>query len=264
MIQNTESLSFKYTFSSGQTAYILDVPDSFTYNKTITALGLTQSSPSIVVIGGASKMSPESKMRVSLLFTKVLAPFAETSQVTVFDGGTDAGVIQMMGQARRNIGGTFQLVGITPKAKVNLPGYSINLNLELKSRELTALEENHTHFVLIPGSNWGNESPWLANCSSILAGNYPTITILINGGKISLSDFILNLSVGRQAIIIAGSGRLADEIANTINGIKPSKDPMIQNLTRTYYPNQLSVFDLTHSLDILTNRLQAYFKPQIT
>ncbi|MEL7508452.1 MAG: hypothetical protein AAFN42_14060 [Cyanobacteria bacterium J06554_1] len=259
MHQDSTDIAFKYTFTNGQTAYILDAPDTFTYQQSLDALGLTAPSPSMVIIGGASKMSSESKARVSELFTKVLAPIAETYGVTVFDGGTEAGVIQMMGEARKHIDGTFPLVGVAPKVKVRLPGYVFSSSTSIEPNNLTNLERHHTHFALIPGVTWGSESPWLAHCASILASHCPSITILINGGKISLSDLILNLSVGRQTIIIAGSGRLADEIANTINGTKSSDKPMIQELAKSYYPEQLSSFELCNSLDILTKTLKSHF-----
>ncbi len=261
MNTNSTKAAFKYKFSNGKIAYILDVPDTFSYANSLDALGLTPPTPSMVVIGGASLMSMQSRDRVAQLFIKVLAPIAETYNITVFDGGTDAGVIQMMGQARQHIGGSFNLVGVAPKAKVNLPGHILNFAIDIEHGELTDLEEHHTHFALIPGLNWGNESPWLANCAAILAAQSPSITILINGGKVSLSDLKLNLSVGQQTIIIAGSGRLADDIANTINGDNPADEPMIQDLTNSYYPTQLSVFELSKPLDLLTKKLQAHFNP---
>ncbi|NEQ52783.1 MAG: hypothetical protein F6K11_22035 [Leptolyngbya sp. SIO3F4] len=260
--------SFHYTFPNGQTAYILDVPSNFSHAESLNVLGLKEHSPSMVVIGGASEMSSESKMRVSQLFTKVLAPFAETNNITVFDGGTNAGIIQMMGQARRSIGGSFNLVGIAPKAHAKLPGHSLNLDVVLEnSEEIFDLEQHHSHFVLVPGfiadgesTCWGSESPWLANCASILAGHYPSITVLINGGKISLSDLELNLLVGRHTIVVAGSGRLADKIANTINGTAISEEDSVQGIVKMYYPNQLSIFELTNSLDSLTSRLESHFQ----
>ncbi|NEP63588.1 MAG: hypothetical protein F6K31_42965 [Symploca sp. SIO2G7] len=258
MQQNSTDTTFTYTFPNGQIAYVLDVPDSLSYAESITALGLTKPTPSMVVIGGASKMSNESRRRVSQVFTRVLAPFAQTHNITVFDGGTDAGVIQMMGQARHHVGGTFNLVGIAPKAKISLPGYFPYSNGDTENKDLITLEKNHTHFALIPGITWGSESPWLAHCASKVANNFPSITILINGGKISLSDLTLNLSVGRQAIIIAGSGRLADEIANTISGTIPYDDS-IQKLAAIYYPSQISIFKLSNSLDNLTKQLKSHF-----
>lgn len=254
--------AFKHTFPNGQTAHILDVPDDYSYEESLQALGFNEPSPSLVIIGGASQMSNESRAKVSQLFTTILAPLAETYGITVFDGGTEAGVIQMMGEARRKISGSFNLVGVAPKSKVSLPGYTFDSNHEINKSDLSNLEEHHTHFALIPGITWGYESPWLANCASILSKQRPSITILINGGKISLSDLIFNLSVGRQTIIIAGSGRLADKIANSINGKIPSQEPMIQGLTSSYYPQQISIFELCNPLNILSNQLESHFMPK--
>lgn len=263
MCNQPTDVAFRYRFSSGQTAYILNASNSLGYAGSLAALGLIESAPSMVVIGGASKMSPESKLRAAQIFTEVLAPIAETYQITVFDGGTEAGVIDMMGKARNHIGGSFNLVGFAPKAKINLPGHSFNRENAIESKELTDLEQHHTHFALIPGITWGSESSWLANCASLLASHHPSITILINGGQVSLSDLRLNLSAGRHTIVIAGSGRLADEIANTISGTQPSDNPVIQNLAKAYYPSQLSIFELDTPLDILANQLTHHFSPRL-
>ncbi len=263
MINHSTDSAFRYTFPNGQTAYILDVPKTFTYTESLNALGLTVPSPSMVVIGGASNMSLESKKLVSQVFTQVLAPIADAYGITVFDGGTEAGVIQMMGAARHATGGNFKLVGVAPKTKINLPGYTFQSNIGDQDDHLTPLEKHHTHFALIPGSSWGSESPWLAELATISASHHPSITILINGGNVSLSDLILNLSAGRHTIIIAGSGRLADEIVNTINGSNPSDKETIHELAKSYHPHQLSSFALCNSLDILKNQLRSHFNPTI-
>ncbi|MEO0457276.1 MAG: hypothetical protein AAF152_11960, partial [Cyanobacteria bacterium P01_A01_bin.114] len=80
-----------------------------------------------------------------------------------------------------------------------------------------------------------------------------------NGGKVSLVDLQINLSAGRQALVLSGSGRLADKIAAAINGDTSADDPTIQALVKTYYPQQLSVFDLASPPDSLTHRLHTYF-----
>ena len=263
MLADSTETAFRYKFSNGQIAYVLDVPDDFSYTGSLNALGLTTPCPSMVVIGGAGYMSRDSQKRVSKIFTEVLAPIAEIYGITVFDGGTDAGIIQMMGQARYHIDGQFNLVGVAPKAKVHLPNHKLNLAVDIADIKLSDLEEHHTHFALIPGLTWGHESRWLANFASKLSTHYPSITVLINGGKISLTDLMINLSVGQQTIIVAGSGRLADEIANTINGTKKSENSIIQDLVKTYYPSQLTVFELSNSLNILTDRLHSHFNPQL-
>ena len=133
-MSKSSAAAFQYTFPNGQTAHVLDVPNNYSYEQSLKALGLDKPLPSLVIIGGASQMSDESRAKVSKLFTKILAPLAEAYGITVFDGGTEAGVIQMMGQARSKIRGTFNLVGVAPKSKINLPGYSFHSSNEISKK----------------------------------------------------------------------------------------------------------------------------------
>ena len=167
----------------------------------------------------------------------------------------------MMGQARRHVRGQFNLVGVAPLNRVIFPiGVQLPQAPDDNSYPPVELEPNHTHFFLVPGENWGSESRWLARFSSVLAGHFPSMTLLINGGQVSLKDLKLNLELGRQVTIIAGSGRLADAVADTISGAAPSEDEKIQKLVKVYYPSQLSVFNLlSSSLDELKAQLDMYF-----
>ena len=106
-----------------------------------------------MVIGGASLISEEDLQRLQRLFSKVLAPLAQELGVIVADGGTDAGVMRLMGQAREEVQGSFPLVGVSPVGLVRLP------DVETSSTELTDLESHHTHFFLVSGDEWGDESP---------------------------------------------------------------------------------------------------------
>ena len=80
------------------------------------------------------------------------------------------------------------------------------------------LEPHHTHFLIVPGDHWGAESPWIARTATALAGTAPSITVLINGGEIAYSDVERSLHVGRRVVVIAGSGRTADVIAQALAG----------------------------------------------
>jgi hypothetical protein len=50
----------------------------------------------LVVVGGASGMSPRETRRLGPLFRDVLAPLAQQLGATVIDGGTDTGVMRLM------------------------------------------------------------------------------------------------------------------------------------------------------------------------
>lgn len=203
---------FRLTFSNGLTAQVVQVDPSVELSDTLHAMGLYGPRPTLVLVGGASKMSGDDLIRLRSLFIEVLAPLAETLGTFVVDGGTDAGVMRLMGQARAETGATFPLVGVAPTGKVALPDAS------LSSPGATQLEPHHTHFVLVPGCNWGDESPWLAQVANVLANGAPSVTVLIGGGEVAWEDVLQNVKVGRSVITIAGSGRTADTLAVALRG----------------------------------------------
>jgi hypothetical protein len=189
------------------------LPPQGSVREAIQALGFQQPQPTLVVIGGANHLDDETRDRVQRLFSSVLAPVAEKWGACVVDGGTDSGVIHLMGEARLSIGGTFPLVGVAPDGLVILPKIQ---HPEVQNAEF--LEPNHTHFFLVPGDEWGDESGWLAEIATQISGNAPSVTVLINGGEITWKDALANVEHGRTLIVIEGSGRTADKIAAVFHG----------------------------------------------
>lgn len=189
----------------------------------LEALGLVEIRPTLVIVGGASGLDDDQQVHLDCLFNNVLAPLAEEMQLHVVDGGTDAGVMRLMGRARTAIGGTFALVGVTPRSLVNLPD-SI-----AQHPDASTLEPNHTHCILVPGNDWGDESPWIADIATKLSGSNESITILINGGSVTWQDAYASVMAGREIAIIAGSGRTADVMVRGLQG-KPIEDPRLNHL----------------------------------
>lgn len=181
-------------------------------------LGLNELRPTLVLVGGASGLDDDQQIHLDSLFNSVLAPLAEELGLHVVDGGTDAGVMRLMGKARTAIGGTFSLIGVTPRSLVNLPDRTA------EHPDACTLEPNHTHCVLVPGDKWGDESPWMAEIATQLSGKHESITILINGGSITWQDAYASVMAGREIAIMAGSGRTADIIVRALQG-KPVEDP---------------------------------------
>ena len=68
-------------------------------------------------------LSNKDRHRLETLFTEVICPFAETHSLVVVDGGTDCGVMQLMGQSRLKTGSTFPLLGVVVKSMMTyFPG----------------------------------------------------------------------------------------------------------------------------------------------
>jgi SLOG in TRPM, prokaryote len=203
---------FSIEFSNGLMAEALYPQTKADLTVTVERLGLNSPRPVIVVVGGASKISDADRERLRSLFLLVLAPLAESFNACVVDGGTDAGVMQMMGEARSKIGGTFPLIGVTSVALATLP------NQPPPAEDACSLEPHHTHFVLVPGSQWGDESPWMAGLASTLSGGFLSVTVLMNGGEVTWKDAAESVAAKRPIVAIAGSGRTADILVAALNG----------------------------------------------
>ncbi|MBK1989629.1 hypothetical protein A0J48_019175 [Sphaerospermopsis aphanizomenoides BCCUSP55] len=204
---------FNLTLNPKRAAVAVTVSEATELPQALVQLGLSNSRPVLVIVGGASQISEADYLRIQRMFVEVLAPIAQRLNAYVVDGGTDAGVMQLMGKAHSQINADFPLIGVAPIAKVILPEQTTIL-----SEDATPLEAHHTHFVLVPGSNWGDESPWIVQVASILANGAPSITVLINGGEITFLDALNSVSAGRLVMVIAGSGRTADKLASALHG----------------------------------------------
>ncbi len=243
-------------FHNGNNAQALSLAPGDTSTQALAIMGLTATRPALVIIGGASLMSPESLEQLQTVFDKVFAPLAKNLGLTVLDGGTDAGVIHMMGKARQRVGGGFRLIGVVPQGKARLPGPHPPTADDARQD----LEPNHTNFFLIPGDHWGSESPWLAEFASQISAQQPSLTILINGGKVAFTDLQENLATGRPAMILSGSGRLADTIAAAMAGSQAEVEPHILEAVERYQSSgKLNLIDIAMPIDQMRDRLQHYF-----
>ncbi len=178
----------------------------------LSELGLKRPRPVIVLVGGANGLRHYHIARLHTLFVHVLAPLAESLGAVVLDGGTDTGIMRMMGHARSQTKSTFPLIGVLPAGMAALPG-------ELPPcPDAALLEPNHTHFMLVPGSYWGDECIWLSKIANVLAQGTPALTVLVNGGEITWKDALESVRANRPVVAISGSGRAADTLALALKG----------------------------------------------
>ena len=167
--------------------------------RALQELGFVRPQPTLVVVGGADGLSGTDRERVVPLIEKLTA-LAERRTAVVVDGGTDSGVMQLLGRARRRRP-SFALLGVAVAALAH-----------------ASLEPNHSHVLLVPGAAWGDEVPWLTRTAGILAGDQPSLTVLVNGGEIAYADAAASIEEGRRVVVVAGSGRLADAVAAASRG----------------------------------------------
>jgi hypothetical protein len=174
--------------------------------RAVSALGLGGPRPVLTVVGGAAGLDPVDRDRLGSLFSEVIAPAIARHGAAAVDGGTDNGVMRLLGQARAELP-EFPLIGVLAEGTVEFPGNTPRID------DFGHIDPNHTHFVVVPGDFWGAESPYIPLVASALASGAPRVAVLVNGGEISLSDALETLEHGSPLLVLRGTGRLADKIA---------------------------------------------------
>lgn len=182
--------------------------------EALDQLEIAHPKPVIVLVGGAGGIGWLDKFPMSKAI-RLIARLAEETGSVVVDGGTQAGIMQEIGAQRKRNKFSFPLIGV------------VFDSLLMQEDPKSILDPNHTHFFLIPGENWGDESAWISKIATAIAGDQKSMTILVNGGEISKADVEYSLMESRPTIVMRGTGRTADEIEATGNvyPIKISQPP---------------------------------------
>jgi hypothetical protein len=194
----------QFLLKHGVTVRAANISDNDEIEDALTQLEIPHPQTAIVLVGGAGGIEWSDKFPMKKAI-KIVAQLAEDTQSVIVDGGTQAGIMEEIGKQRKKNKFTFPLIGVVFDSLV--------VDEEPKS----ILDPNHTHFFLIPGSDWGDESGWIAKIATAIAGDDKSITILVNGGTISRTDVEYGLLENRPAYIMRGTGRLADEITISRN-----------------------------------------------
>lgn len=173
----------------------------------LDVLGVRRGRPVLVLVGGAGGMDERDQEALVVVLRDAVVPALERHDATVVDGGTDSGVMRLIGRARTNGAVAFPLVGVVAEGTVRVPGGGPVAD------DAVALEPHHTHVVLVPGTAWGDESPWLADVADAVASGRPSLTVVVNGGEITYDDVARSIARGRPVVVLSGTGRTADAIA---------------------------------------------------
>jgi len=155
--------------------------------------------PVIVLVGGAGGIGWWDKFPMGKAI-RIIARLAEETGSVVVDGGTQAGIMKEIGRQRNRNKFSFPLIGV------------VFDSLLMQEEPQSILDPNHTHFFLIPGEDWGDESAWISKIGTAIAGDKKSITILVNGGQISRTDVGYSILEDRPTFVMRGTGRMADEI----------------------------------------------------
>ncbi|MBC7875557.1 MAG: hypothetical protein H7Y59_00185 [Anaerolineales bacterium] len=190
------------SLKNGIKVHAANISDNNEIKEALVKLEVSYPKRVIVLVGGASGIGWLDKFPMKKAID-VVTKLAEETNSVVIDGGTQAGIMTEIGKQRKQNKFSFPLIGV------------VFDSLLMKEEPESILDPNHTHFFLVPGDDWGDESSWIAKIATVAAGSEKSITILINGGEISQHDVQYSIMENRPVFIMRGTGRLADEITIT-------------------------------------------------
>lgn len=220
------SLSHAQPRQSAAGARVLEVssgaPEKSPQLASLIAEIRRQADAFVFLSGGASRMREDHQRQLLGMFEGLGLVAKAGRRIAVGDGGTRAGIMEAAGDARRASGNAFPLIGVAPAR-------------EIPPRGKTPLDPNHSHVVAVDNpsapakDSWGSETETMYWIFAALAEGRPSVTIVANGGGITLTEVEFNVRAGRPLILIEGSGRAADALISLLRKTRVS-DPEIVGL----------------------------------
>jgi TRPM family ion channel len=229
----------------------------------------------VFLSGGASKMPAATAERLRALLRALAVLVDHGLRFAVGDGGTQAGLMEAAGAVRRTTGDAFPLLGVSPAPDVTTTG----------EPDKTPVDPNHSHVVAVDDpdwvlrqrargwdpsqGHWGSETAAMYEIFARLARGRPSVTIVANGGAVTVDEIGRNVVQRRPMIVVAGSGRAADAVVTVLRGSAPADDsvrrlvPAVEAVGVTQHAELFEVFPLERGPDALARVLLARLRPRM-
>lgn len=169
----------------------------------IDALGLPAPRSLVVLNGGTAALDHDLEVVLKRTLVDGLARLVAEEALTVITGGTDAGIFRLFGQGLARWGRTAPCIGVAVNSLVTWPG---------KTAGEAPLEPNHSHFVLVAGEHWGDETSTMYDLAVALDAHCRSVAVFAGGGEIVIHEMLANVAQSRPMILLAGSGRTTDAV----------------------------------------------------
>jgi hypothetical protein len=235
------------TFENGNRAIVITAPRNASAKAIIDALETTSPHAVILLFGGAARLDDSCKIHLATLFAVGVTPVAAELGALIIDGGTQSGVMAIMGEAVAQHPGTCQLLGIAPKGKIAHP--------EIVGASAVSdgapLEPHHSHFVLVESAEWGGETTTMLELAR--AFNAPIVAVLVNGGAIAADESLQSVRNGWPLLVVEGSGRFADELSAAVRDGQPAKSTEVSEIARS---GRATLFHLDDPAEKLRDELR--------
>ncbi|KAJ1121117.1 hypothetical protein NDU88_009245 [Pleurodeles waltl] len=207
----------------------------------------------ITVTGGAKNFSMNPRLKN--LFSKGLVKAAQSTGAWIITGGCHAGVMKLVGEAVREFSMSSSSYGDNEIVTIGIATWGIVHNrasliskagglpaeyfLDVDNQgSLCCLDNNHSHFILVDDGTqgrYGVEIPLRTKLEKFIseqtvtkggaAIKIPIVCVVLEGGPGSLDTIHSSMINNTPCVIVEGSGRVADVIAQVAD-MNPSKITM--------------------------------------
>ena len=215
------------TFKKGNRAVVITAARDTSAKEILGALEIASPRAVILLFGGAAGLDDSGKAHLATLFAEGVTPVAAELGALIIDGGTQSGVMAIMGEAVAQHPGTCQLLGIAPKGKIAHP----EIVGASAVRDGAQLEPHHSHFVLVESAEWGGETATMLELAR--AFNAPIVAVLVNGGAIAADEALQSVRNGWPLLVLEGSGRFADELSAAMRNATLGTSATIKEIARS-------------------------------
>ncbi|HVL27495.1 MAG TPA: hypothetical protein VM390_05065, partial [Acidimicrobiales bacterium] len=147
--------SFLIAFAPSWRAHAVVVPPDVSGAALVERLALRPGVPVVTLVGSTVPGTGDDPVMVDAIAAG-LGPVVLDNGWHVVTGATDAGIFSLLGRAATAAGAVpAPWIGVAPLGLVTWPGRPpgpADLDRE-------PLEPHHSHFVLVEGEGWGDETP---------------------------------------------------------------------------------------------------------
>lgn len=232
----------KIKLSNKNKASLLRVPKDIDREKILDNLNLGKPRGVLILNGNTAPFGQEVKESLDRIFFG-LAKFVVDQKVAVITGGTNAGIFSIFGEALEKQGKvTTPIIGICVAGRVN--------------NEM--LEPHHTHFVLVEGDDWGDETDVMYGLAATLGSNLPSMAIFAGGGEITIEEMLMNVSQRRTMVLLKGSTRSTDAVITAYIG-ESKNDGKLNQIAKD---GKIVVFDINQPSADLVMVIQNQLFPE--
>ncbi|NXV22823.1 TRPM2 protein, partial [Cepphus grylle] len=221
-----------------------DTPPRVIYHLMTQHWGLDAPNLLISVTGGAKNFIM--KPRLKNIFRQGLVKVAQTTGAWIITGGSHAGVMKQVGEAVRDFvlscshkEGEIVTIGIATWGTVYnreslicpMGGFPAEYVLDEENQgSLSCLDSNHSHFILVDDGTHGRYGVEIALRTRLekfiseqtkvkggVAIKIPIVCVVLEGGPGTLDTIYNAITNGTPCVVVEGSGRVADVIAQVAN-----------------------------------------------